>query len=416
MLARLKDERGISAVIVAVSLIGLFGAAVLSIDAGSAWATRRKIVTGTDSAALGAARMYAAGLADPCTPAGVAAGEAEGTTILTANAAEAEHNATSTPNGYEVTVTGCGTSSKPVGHVRFDGRLGSQQGFSGLFGFTKVKPFSSSTAEFGYVTAITGGLRPFTVCDQHAVWNPDNPPPNPLPVPSNTEPNPHFALWNWLKKGQITQAQYDSYFGSSAWYPSKDSNNNSYLTPAQGGGVVHRVNLLDSCPGSTSFRGWVDYDGDGGGTGNELDPWLENGYPGTVSLDPHECGSGIADGDCNGFTGNKNGSKGSLDKITCPPTTPSKDCFTFPVILNNGVQEKSSKTEITHVAFLFVILRGYEGKNPCQNNGGCELYLEFVDIQATGKLGSNPSGSVTTPRGTALCGIDHDSAAHRCDV
>ena len=46
-----SDEKGISAVVLAVTLIGLFGAAVLSVDAGSLWTARRNIITASDAAA-----------------------------------------------------------------------------------------------------------------------------------------------------------------------------------------------------------------------------------------------------------------------------------------------------------------------------------------------------------------------------
>jgi hypothetical protein len=423
---RINEERGISAVIVAVSLIALFGAAVLTIDAGSAWATRRKIVTGTDSGVLGAARLFANGLADPCTALGRQAGEQEASTILAANAPEAEHNATSTPNGYEVTVSGCGTANGSVGHVRFDGRLASQQAFSGVFGFTKTRPFSSSTAQFGYITAITGGLRPFTVCDQHSNWSTNSAPPNPLPPATGAGPFPHFALWNWLQKGQITQAQYDAYFGQNPneypLYASQGINagQGNYLSPAQGGGVVHKVNLKDDCGGGSSWRGWMDYDGGSNPTGDLID-WLENGYPGTVSLTPHDCGSGNANGNCDGYPGNHNGLRPALDTITCPRATPSKDCFYFPVVLNEGVTGNGNNTEVDHNAFLFVILRGWasdDQNNPCKGNNSCLLDLEFVRVQTEGAIGGNPNpgAGITTPRGTSLCGIDHDSQTHRCNV
>jgi hypothetical protein len=425
MLDRLRDERGISAVIVAVSLIALFGAAVLSIDAGSAWATRRKIVTGTDSAALGAARMFATGLADPCTAAGASAGEAEGTTILTANAADAEHNGTSTPNGYEVSVTGCGTPNGTVGHVRYDGRLGSTRGFAGIFGFAQVKPFSSSTAQFGYITAITEGLRPWTICDQRTPWDPNASPPTPLPPPVGAGPFAHFALWNWLQKGQITQAQYDAYFGTNgSEYPTFATNGvNSgagklYLSPALGGGVVHRINLKDNCGGGASWRGWMDYSGTDSNT-NTIRDWIINGYNGRVGL-PQDCGSASEpSGHCDYSTGNHNGLEGALDDITCPYNVQSKDCFTFPVVLNDGVYNNGGPGYVDHNAFVFVILRGYGANgqnNPCQSNSECFLDMEFVRIQADGEIGSNPSGGITTPKGVGLCGVDHDSVSNRCNV
>src|SRR5688572_7733199 len=52
MRSKLRQERGISAVIAVISLLGLFGAALLSLDAGNMWQTRRNIIQGTDATAL----------------------------------------------------------------------------------------------------------------------------------------------------------------------------------------------------------------------------------------------------------------------------------------------------------------------------------------------------------------------------
>src|SRR5437867_1812948 len=61
MMSRLskKDERGIAAVIVAISLAALFGALLLSVDAGNLWQTRRNLITATDATALDRAREAA---------------------------------------------------------------------------------------------------------------------------------------------------------------------------------------------------------------------------------------------------------------------------------------------------------------------------------------------------------------------
>src|ERR1700741_997361 len=210
LMIRLREERGISAVIVAVSMIGLLCAGGLAIDAGSAWATRRQIVTSTDAAALAAARMYAQGLADPCTAAGVTAGQNESTLVLNGNAAAAE------PLGYQVPAAG--SPSNPVGPVRVDARLGSKQAFSGIFGFGQTKPFSSSTAEFGYLIGIPGGLRPIGICDQSNITFTPQPVAAP-PGPSTGTPAtwPHFALWNWLRKGKnpAGPAPYNTSFTQS---------------------------------------------------------------------------------------------------------------------------------------------------------------------------------------------------------
>jgi len=462
-LQRAQDERGVSAVIVAISLLALFGAAVLTIDAGSAWATRRRIVTGTDAAALAAARLFSNGLADPCTAAGQTAGEAEATTVLHANAPDARHDSSETPNGYEVTVSGC--PDNPVGHVRYDGRLGSQQAFSGIFGFGQVKPISSSTAEFGYDIAPVG-LRPIALCDQSTtVWPAGQPvvppygvpplPPNP-PGPTSVSPPgyyPHFALWNWYQKGTYAnfgKAEYEKYWGSlDSDYPSVSignadaiNNGKTYLSPAAGGGVVHRINARDDCQGGSSWRGWVALNGSQG-TGSlgscpapkdlqTLDNMLLcgfNGFPGPVSVgdpgpppSPPTCNNPDAtDQWCAVNSGNSNGIKDALNPITCPAATLSKDCQVFPVILDNGVFTVAGKDDVHQVAFVYVILRGWGGtpgdNNPCSGgNHSCFFDFEFVKYQGTGTIGHNPSPNDISPKATDLCGVDHDSQDNRCGV
>jgi hypothetical protein len=468
VITRLREERGISAIIVSVSLVGLFGAAMLAIDAGSAWATRRKIVTGTDAAALAAARYFSNNPGQACLNGDgtwnglqVPGGNAEATTVLSANSSDAEHDAA---NGFLLTVSGCSTGH-PVGHVRFDGRLGSQQAFSGVFGFSKVKPLSSSTAEFGYITSPVG-LRPIAICDQSTVTWTGQPviPLGAVPGPSSLAPTgyyPHFALWNWFQKGTpatFDQAAYDRYFGTlDSDYPSisvqtgnpaKGSINNGlpYLSPANGGGVVHRINSRDSCNGGAEWRGWVDLNGGANGGGSvdsqcppprdklqTLECMLKIGYnnnpapvgvgdPSTSPVTPPQCNNSPSPW-CLEDSGGHNGVKDSLDYITCPAAETSADCVrdgkTIVVILDNGVFLVSGNDEVHQVAFVNVIMRGWgdpASNNPCNGNSGCFFDFEFVSIQTTGTIGHNPSPTDVSPKGTDLCGIDHDTFANRCTV
>ena len=193
-----------------------------------------------------------------------------------------------------------------------------------------------------------------------------------------------------------------------------------YLPPELGGGVVHKVDLKANCNGGPAWRGFVDYDGGSNPTGDLVD-WLINGYDGTVKLTPHDCGSGVNDGDCAGYPGNHNGLKAGLDAITCPRLTLSKDCFYFPVILNEGVTGNGSAEQVDQNGFLYVILRGWasdDQNNPCSGNASCLLDLEFVKVQTDGEIGPNPgSGTgITAPKGIGLCGIDHDTQGNRCNV
>lgn len=419
---RLRDERGASAVVIAVCMLAIFGAGVLSIDAGSAWKTKRDLVTDTDAAALAAARMFANGLADPCTSAGRAAAQAEAMLVLKANSSEARHDPVSTPGGFEVvTAAPCPAPAGQImpGHVRFDARLLSQDTFAGVFGSGGVDTISSSTAQFGYVADLTaGGLRPIAVCDQLNVFSYPTIP----SYPPTGAPFPHFYLWNLLQQKYITQAEYNAYFGAHAYeYPTENpQTGQTYLSPANGGGVVHRINAKDDCQGGSSWRGWIDLNGGSNGT-SDVEDWLRHGFDGEVSLSPKHCNSKDGPGDphCEVATGNKNGVKDALPTIQCPATTPSKDCFTFPIVVDELVHPTNgSNQRVRQVAFVWVILRGWNGTggNPCTGNGGCEFDFEFVKIQTQGRIGRNPSGNAVTAVGTSLCGADHDTQEHRCDV
>lgn len=424
-MSQLREERGVSAVVIAVCMVAIFGAGVLSIDAGSAWMTKRDLVVDTDAAALAAARLFAEGLADPCTEAGRAAAEAEATIVLKANSARARHDATATPDGFEVAVSGpCPAPAGLIapGHVRYDARLLSEDTFAGVFGSGGVDTISSSVAQWGYVDMIPDGLRPIAVCDQLNVFSFPTVPAYPPPAGG---PYPHFYLWNLLQRRLITQSQYNAYFGAHAYeYPSQHPRTGqAYLSPSAGGGVVHRVNAKDDCQGGSSWRGWIDLDGSNNSSNDVLD-WLVNGYHGEVSLSgPKYCNSKDGPGDpyCEVATGNNNGAKDALPQIQCPAATPSKDCFSFPIVVDELVHPTSgSNQRVRQVAFVWVILRGWDGEGgggqPCNGNGGCIFDLEFVRIQTIGRIGSNPSGNNSTAMGISLCGADHDTQQHRCDV
>lgn len=206
---RLHDERGVAAVVVAVSLMALFGAAILTLDAGSLWATRRNVITGTDAAALDAA-YYFNTVGSPCDPGAITSAENSATNVLTTNNPEAIHNPAATPNGFEVTTAvPCGTASYIPGKVRYDALLTADQSFSGLFNVSDPKAFSSSTAAWGYITAIGQGLRPIAICDQSRATFA-----NPLPPGPGVAPYPHYYLWREYWFGRIDQTTYDSYWGS----------------------------------------------------------------------------------------------------------------------------------------------------------------------------------------------------------
>ena len=429
----LRDERGISAVFLAVTLVALFAVSALAIDAGSLWTARRNLITGTDAAALDAARYFNSGGGDPCSSTSVSSSEDDAKNVLLRNNPYAIHNNTDTPNGYQVTLAApCGSGSYVPGKVRFDGRLNGHQTLSGLLGISKLQAFSSSTAAWGYITSLgTGsGLRPISICDQSSVTFP-----NPLPAAPAAPYYTHFALWNMLQHGTISQSTYDTFFGSDVNnYPSassgfangEDRRNNpnegkNYVVPngSNGHHTIHRITMPDpNCGVSPGNRIWVDLTGTGpGGVGTStINQWLLNGYDGEVDLTPHNCNpsNGIpTPQNCGTATGNKGGAAAALGTITCDAQVLATSCpYVFPIVVVSGIVNGPGNTaEYVQVAFLYVVLRGFGQLT----NTSLQMDFEFVRIQTDGNIGvTPPSPTDTGPTGVQLCGADHDTRSDRC--
>lgn len=438
---RFRDERGISAVTVAVSLMAMFSALVLSIDSGQLWTTRRNIITGTDAAVLHAARLFSTPVAngglDPCNSTHQVAAETGATNVLLENNPEALHDETATPDGWQVTLYDsslCGTAGFIPGKVRFDGRLTSDQAFSSLFGFQPPSAISSSTAAWGYITAAGQGLRPIGICDQGTVGFSSPPPAPPIVDPG---PFPHYFLWNELWHGRISREYYDSYFGthpseypaiSAGWQngPANNPGNNPneglpYVSPLDDNrfGLVHRIRMPDTdCGVMPGNRMWVDFTGDGGGRpgASELENQLLYGYNGTVSLTPHDCDPGDdvpPPQDCGGASGDAAKLEKALQTLTCPVAIAPLDCrYIFPILVASQVFEGGANAHYVQSAFLTVVLRGFGG---IESDADFELDLEFVDQKITGQIGAAPpSGGLPYQTGFQLCGADHDTVADRC--
>ena len=432
----LRDERGISAVFLAVTMVALFAVGALAIDAGSVWTARRNLITGTDAAALDAARYFLSGAGDPCTSGSIPTAESHAANVLLQNNSEALHDPATTPDGFQVTLAGPCTGGFVAGKVRFDGRLDAHQTLSSIIGVQKLEAFSSSTAAWGYITGLGSGagLRPINICDQSSVSFP-----NPLPAAPAAPYYPHMYLWNQLQSGAISQTQYDTFFGTDPNnYPSAssgftlgDTSDNpnmgkAYVIPSgtNGHDTVHRITMPDAACGVVSGnRLWLDFTGPGGGTigASELVNEILHGYDGQVDLSPHDCNPSDntpSPEDCGSKPGNNNSvataASHAMGTITCSVEIPALSCpYIFPILVVNQITEpRGSNALYKQVAFLFVVLRGFGQFN---NNSNLQLDLEFVSIQTDGNIGpTNPSGSNAEPKGVQLCGADHDTVTDRC--
>jgi hypothetical protein len=446
---RLREEHGITSVVVATCMIALFGAAMLTIDAGQMWGTRRAVITGTDAAVLDAAQQFNMGMASPCDQPGRDAAEAHATNVLTLNRTSALHNPTDTPDGFEVTLSDpslCATASYIPGKVRYDAVLPSQGFFSRIFGFDDSRPISSSTAAWGYITAIGRGLRPMAICDKTSnysnyvqYWNGQH-----GITPSITE-DQFDALYgsDWFQADGVTvnpdsiYPKFSNNFphGDTRPKPSNKSNPNAdlqYGDPNTYGSPyhpVHRIRMPDpQCGVVGGSRDWIDFGGPGSGTigASTLASWILSGYPGSVALEPHDCNpsDGTDPQDCGSAPGDKDSLLAALHDITCPVATAAPNCqYIFPILVVNCVgnmqdgvcvQDSSGNGANTHyvqVAFLTVVLRGFGDIQSNQNV--VDLDFEFVDVQTSGKVaGAPPAGAQTYQTGTQLCGADHEEGNH----
>lgn len=418
---RLRDERGISSVVVAVSLFALFGALMLTLDAGNLWSTRRQIITGTDAAALHAARYFNTGAGNPCSSADVLDAESGATNVMNQNHARALHNPGDTPDGFEVTLADpglCGMAGYIPGKVRYDGRLQAQGFFSQVFGFGNTSALSSSTAAWGYIQSIGEGLRPIAVCDK----------------------SEQYELWRDFWFGAIDLATYNGLFGRDEGlapelikFPASSDNfirgdsahnpnkNKAYVVPdgTDAHRTVHRMTMPDlECGASPGNRVWVDFTDEEAGTlgASELRDQLLYGYKGEVALSPHDCNPSNDDPtpeDCGSAPGDKATLERALGTITCARNTPAMSCpYIFPILVVDQVSaDGGANAHYVQVAFLFVVMRGFGDINADL----IQFDFEFVDVQTSGQVGASPPSS-THPyqTGVQLCGADHDSQPDRC--
>ena len=136
-------ERGATMVIVAIVVVVLFGmAAVLVIDLGNGWQSRRHLITATDAAALAAAQDYAIDL-DGCTN--------QAATYVNNNFADA-------------TMVSCVLGGSPgAGWVTVTADVDVTTVLAGVIGAGDYDVSSASTARWG-TTRTVGGLRPLSLC------------------------------------------------------------------------------------------------------------------------------------------------------------------------------------------------------------------------------------------------------------
>lgn len=356
-----RDELGASAVVVAVSLVAIFGAALLAIDTGLLWRQRRVILTATDAAALAEAR--AAALAPvPVTSCG-----GLWTTYVARNAGSSAEPISCTVRPG--TIAGAGS-------VEVQARTTSPVRFGGVLGVADGKPFASSIARYGFITEAEG-LRPMGICVQ----------------------NVHVAEWLAYRNGTLPASVYNALRGSGPGHP-----------VYAGAGVVHRISYTKdnpaACGSAPGNWGFFDYNG-GANSNADLVNWILYGYYGNrVGIGDCNAEDGSVGEPCSADTGSAGGSiQGALNQILGTQ-------FAVPVFDLATGSGGTTTYRISH--FIGVIMRGFRVM-------GAEaqryLDLEFVNLVLEGNCCSYvPPGVDTGIRSVRLCSVDHDpiSETIRC--
>lgn len=390
------DERGISAVVVSVSLVAIFSALLLSLDAGNLWQTRRNLITGTDATALGAARDMARDLvAAPGTFSGTC--PSGWATILTSNIAYDPGSATCVPTQLVGSQSGYVTvAAQKTAAVRFGGVLNIGD-----------KPVYSMSAALWGMMSRAQGLRPIGICvNDH-----------------------HIQEWLTIR-------------GTAAYngLPTTEPAEHYYYNAGDGQThIVHRVYFTRSaskdlaCGNDPGNWGWQDFNG-GSNSESELKSWLLDGYGSLVGIG--DCNAdGKPDG-CSGDTGAHGGNANSCSTSTVAGTLQCLTNKEFPVVVytsancsTSGKGGGGSNCTFTVGQFIGVTLRCFNfsgtGNSSCPRLAGDALRsgqdgryfdVEFSPIVVPGPCCDRTAAIDTGVRGVRLCAVDHDpvTEAVRC--
>lgn len=395
-----REERGISTVVVVVSLLGLFGALVFSLDSGNLWASKRSMVIATDAAALVGATTAKnnAITTGPACPQVVLNAV---TTQLTAN------QPTATLDACTIFPT-----NAQSGYITVDARKPVSTRFAGVFGFGDQSAFSSTSVAYGFCTACSN-LRPTALCVG----------------------NDHVQEWINLQNLKTDSDNHPGDATKLAAYQTALTNYNALPTTKptdhptySGAGVVHRVYFnkqnAQGCGANAAAGNWGMIDFENGANGNCLNNDMQWGYygnlpncnggPGEVGIypnDPNVTPCATVDdlnGCVNGNTGSPSTGQGGtgLDYLKTNGIH-----FTVPLF---GAPSAVGATTIFPVkGFVGMRLWGY---NITGANDSRYLDVEFLTVQLQGKCCSSSNGNEPGAFSAVICSTDHDpvSAATRC--
>lgn len=376
-----RDEKGASIVIIGVSLLAVFGAAVLSVDAGNMWQSRRNIITASDASAHQEARTAALLGGDQACQDGGAWED-----ILAENAG-------SDVNPIDCEVVPVGDDG--AGYVVVEADQPVDFRFAPILGIGDSNAFSLSAAQHGFTDTIEEGLRPMAFCAQNS------------------------DVQEWID-GTGTG---DPYHAANVYHLTWTKDN-----PDACGG--------DDTPGNW---GWMDLDS-GSNQNADNKTWVESGYgdencsngcSGEVKIGECDTGQSADQQDgCDGTTG----ARAANNDHDCGQQSTlgaALDCLidsgeVFFVPVYESATGNGSTADFEVVQFLGVRLIDFclTSNGKCEDGHGdpdhtdypggdsLEDYfdLEFVDAIVSGTccLSAPPGGIDTGLQTITLCGVDHD--------
>lgn len=375
MIRRLRHgEQGAVAVLTVLTLFVLFGSAMIAVDAGSLWTTRRSLITDTDAAVLAAAAYFDMNPSAACDPGGVNEGRERAVELLEANGPD------TSLVSFDVDPVDCANGA---GKVSVTGRAPASLFFAPVFDITEAHASATSIAQYGPLVAVEGA-RPVAICKD----------------------DPHYVEWLTDTHDPALDGQHPN--GS---YPGATT-------------TVHRISFEkkhdSACGDAPGNWGWLDFNGSKPPNGNAaLAEWIVRGYGGeitTTDCNPESSG----DQECEPKTGAGGDSlAGALGEVRCDSDVATGNCDGFPIVIFETVTCKGggSNCRYDQVAFVSIVLRGWgkitgkESSHPsCVDDPDpktCPYFdIEFVKILEQGRVGGSASG-IPTVHGVELCGGEY---------
>ena len=380
---RCREDDGAVAVVVALTLVVLLGFGALAIDLGSAWVTKRDLVTDLDAAALAGAQVLGEIGYSQC--------ESSDGPIRSAV------NSVAGLNDPDTQITAIDIDCD-LGTVQVTGSKESEIYLAAVLGQTELRPGGFSTA---VVSLARGGVMPIAICNL----------------------DPSVDLFDQYQAGTLSEEDYFAVRGSdSEFFPaSNPALSPDEYYPDRVDGVVHRVNMQkvwkegSACPDAGAGPGnwgWLDLGGKAGKGGEDsLYDHVANGYSGspvTVGVDAQCADSDAAPGYCDGETGNvmKNVTDRLRDNWAC--STTSSECDRVVFIVYDSKTGPGSNVEYRLTGLLEAVVWDARGDLDKGNAQG------YMDIEPTQYITSGNSSQFERVSSARLCGADPAGAQNTC--